>query len=328
MQKACLSLVFAGWFFSLSSGAATFQEDFSSEPANRGWRVSGQTNLFNWNAAGGDLEVKWDSSQTNSYYYHPLGTVLGKADDFGLEFDLRLIDIATGTKSGPFEIAVGFLNLQEATAPSFRRGSGVDPIHGPRDLVELDYFPAGYYPDFGDVAPSFSPTIVSADNDFASGFDLSELATNDWFHIALTYSASDQTLHTTITRNGTPFGPIADVTLGTNFDDFHVDTLAISSYSDAGDDFDSVLAHGVVDNIVVTTPTPPVTQVTGQWSSGQWQIRVNSQLNWLYSLERTTDFVSWQTLPGGITGSGSDLLLLDTNPPPMAAFYRVRAARP
>ena len=194
--------------------------------------------------------MTWDSSRTNSYFYHPLGTTLAKDDDFSLVFDLRLSHIATNTKSGPFEIAVGFLNFAEATNTTFERGSGVNSVHGPRNIIELDYFPAGYYPDFGEVAPSLSPTVVSADNTFASGFDLVELTTNDLFHISLAYSASDQTLRTVITRNGAPFGPIADVTLETNFTYFRVDTVAVSSYSDFGDDYDSVLGHGSIDNLV------------------------------------------------------------------------------
>jgi len=328
MQKVSLSFVVFGAICAVSCGAATLQEDFSSNPADRGWLAFGQTNLFSWNATNQNLEVTWDSSQANSYYYHPLRTVLGKGDNFGLEFDLRLLDISTNTRSGPFEIAIGFLNFAEATAATFQRGSGVSPANGPRDLVELDYFPAGYYAGFGDVAPSLSPTAVSADNGFASGFDLIELTTNDLFHVSLTYSSSNQTLHTMITRNGAPFGPIDDVSLGTNFGDFRVDTVSINSYSDSGDDYDSVLAHGVVDNLVVTTPSSPVDQVAGQWSGGRWQVLVSSQPNWLYTLERTTDFVSWQALPGSVAGSGTALVLMDTNAPATAAFYRVRADRP
>jgi len=311
-----------------SSSAVTLQEDFSANPAAHGWRSFGDPELFSWDSTRQNLRVTWDSSRTNSYFCHPLGTTLGKDDDFSLALDLRLSDIATNIKSGPFEIAVGFLNFAAATNTTFERGSGVDPVHGPRNIVELDYFPAGYYAGFGDVAPSLSPTIVSADNTFASGFDLLELTTNDLFHISLAYSASDQTLRTVISRNGSPFGPIAEVTLATNFTDFRVDTVAISSYSDFGDDYDSVLGHGWIDNLVITTPTPPVAQVVGSWNSGQWQVQVTTHTNWLYSLERTTDFVAWQAVSPRAAGSGTTLLLQDTSPPPVAAFYRVSATRP
>src|SRR5262249_41279674 len=179
-------------FSAFSCVASTLQQNFSAAPVAEGWRTFGDADLFRWDSTNQNLHVTWDSSRTNSYFWHPLGTILGKYDDFALECDLRLSDIATNTKSGPFEIAVGFLNFSEASRTDFERGSGIDAVHGPRDIVELDYFPAGSYPDFGDVAPSFSPTIVSGDNNFASGFDLLELTTNDLFHIALVYSASNQ----------------------------------------------------------------------------------------------------------------------------------------
>jgi len=308
--------------------AATLQEDFSSPPALHGWHSFGDTNLFVWDATNQNLRVTWDSSRTNSYFYHSLGTILAKDDDFGLEVDLRLSDITNTTKSGPFEIAVGFLNLAEATATNFERGSGVDPLHGPRDIVEFDYFPSGFYSGFGDVAPSVSPTLVSGANVFATGFDLFELTNNDLFHIVLNYSATNRTLHTVITRNGAPFGPIDDVGLVTNFTDFRVDTVAISSYSDFGDDYDSVLAHGTVDNLVVTTPPPPVSVVTGGRNGGHWEVQFTSRTNWLYRLERTADFQSWTAASGNLSGNGGGLVLRDTNAPSGRAFYRVRAERP
>src|SRR5437879_3426245 len=89
---------------------ATFREDFSSDPAVRGWNVFGQTNLFHWNSTNQNLEATWDSSQVNSFFYRPLGTVLTKDDDFGLAFDLRLSDIAVAVnreKPSTFELAVG-----------------------------------------------------------------------------------------------------------------------------------------------------------------------------------------------------------------------------
>jgi hypothetical protein len=314
--------------FSARSSVAILEEDFSSDPATHGWHTFGVRSLFNVDSTNQNLRVTWDSSQTNSYFYHSLGTILGKSDDFSLQFDLRLLDINTTTKSGPFQIAVGFMNFGEATNPNLQRGSGVDAMHGPRDIVELDYFPAGYYPDFGDVAPSLSPTMVSGDNIFASGFDLFELTTNDLFHITVAYTGSNQTLHTTITRNGGAFGPIADVSLGTNFTDFRIDTVAVCSYSDFGDAYDSVLAHGVLDNLLITMPAPPVTNVSGNWNAGRWQVQFASQTNWIYTLERTVDVQTWTQLPGSVAGNGATLFLQDTNPPNNGAFYRVSAAKP
>ena len=307
------------------SQAAIWSEDFSVAPVTRGWKIFGDTNLFVWNPTNQALQVTWDSSKTNSYFYRSLGTILAKDDDFGFEFEVRLSDIATNTKSGPFEIALGFLNLADDTKPNFWRGSGVDAVHGPRDVVEFDYFPAGSYPGFGDVAPSISPTLVSSDDGFASGFDLLELTTNDLFHINLAYTASNQTLHTTITRNGLSFGPVDDVVLGTNFTDFRLNAFAISSYSDFGDDYDSVIAHGIIDNVSITIPPPPVTMVVGGSINGLWSVQFGSRTNWVYTLERTLNFQSWATASSPLSGTGSNLILAETNSPPAAAFYRIRA---
>src|SRR2546430_14940683 len=79
------------------AGAATLQENFSSDPAADGWRVFGNTNLFQWDAPSQNLAVTWDSSQPNSYFYHPLGTILAGDDSFQLSFDLVFQDYSSGT---------------------------------------------------------------------------------------------------------------------------------------------------------------------------------------------------------------------------------------
>jgi hypothetical protein len=274
------------------------------------------------------LQVTWDSAQTNSYFYRPLGTILAKEDDFSLEFDLRLSDIVTNARSGPFEIAVGFFKLAETTDPNFWRGSGVDAVHGPRDLVEFDYFTSGYYPGFGGVDPTISPTVLSSNNAFAAGFTLLELTTNDLFHISISYTGSLQTLHTVLTRNGAAFGPVDDVVLDPNFSDFRLDSVSISSYSDVGDDYDSVLAHGVIDNLSVVTPPPPATNFRGGFTNGNWQVQFLSRTNWFYTVERTVNFQSWTGVGARLSGTGTTLTSTDTSAPPGRAYYRVRAERP
>src|SRR5206468_2846795 len=102
----------------LSASAVVVSEDFTANPAQRGWRAFGDRSLFRWNASNQNLEVTWDSSHANSFFYLPLGTVLAKSDDFSFSFDLRLIDIRVGStpgKSNEFEIAVGLLNYRNAT---------------------------------------------------------------------------------------------------------------------------------------------------------------------------------------------------------------------
>jgi hypothetical protein len=320
-----------GAFLSLPclATAATFQEDFSNDPVTHGWQVFGNTNLFHWDATNQNLLVTWDSSQPNSYFHRPLGTILGRDDDFSLGFDVRFSDVAVGVnsnKSSTFEIAINLLNLARAAATNFLRGSGIDATFGPRNLVEFDYFP-----DSG-FGATVSPTVVSSNNQFASTFNFPlEMTANDLFHILMTYTAANQTLVTSMTRNGAPFGPVQNVVLAAGFTDFRVDNVAVASYSDEGQDPQyggSLLAHGVVDNFVVTTPPPPVAALTGGFSNTLWQVKFLSRSNWLYTLERTADFQSWAETSQTIAGNGANLFLADTNALPGKAFYRVHAEKP
>jgi hypothetical protein len=309
-----------------AASAAAFQENFSSDPSARGWRTFGDTNLFVWDSSNQDLEVIWDSSKPNSYFYHPLGTILARDDDFSISFDLRLSDIGSGAntnKSGAFELAIGLLNLNEATKTNFLRGTGADSP----DLVEFDYFrDAGFG---ATIWPAFSSSGAMFNwNGGANDYTLLALTTGDAFHVAMTYTASNSTLTTTMSRNGAAFGPITPVPLSTNFTDFRVDTVAICSYSDTGDDFDSLLAHGTIDNVAITTPPPPISAVTGGFALGNsWQMQFTGRSNWLYTLERTMDFQTWTSASATLAGSGTNQVLHDTLEATNAAFYRVRVQR-
>jgi hypothetical protein len=308
-------------------GAATFTEDFSAEPLQNGWRIFGDTNLFAWDSTNQNLAVTWDSSQTNSYFYHPFGTILAKSDDFGISFDLQLTDIAIGVnhaKTNTFEIAVGFINFAGATNAIVERGTGRSSTHGARNTCEFDYFP-----DSGHGA-TISPTIISSNNQFATTFAFPfALDPGALFHVTMNYTATNQTLHTTMTRNGAPFadGAIPDVLLGSSFNDFRLDQFAVINWSDAGAD-GSLLAHGTLDNFVITVPPPPIQNFSGSFTNNFWQVQFISQSNWLYTLEATTDFVSWNDVSIATSGNGTNLFLPDTNAIAEKSFYRVRADRP
>jgi hypothetical protein len=148
--------------------------------------------------------------------------------------------------------------------------------------------------------------------------------------VTMNYTASNQTLHATMTRNGVPFavGAIPDDLLpGTSFSDFRLDQLAIINWTDAGAD-GSLLAHGTVDNFIVTAPPPPVQNLTGALSNNLWQAQFISQSNWLYTLERTTNFISWNDVAFASSVNSTNLSLPDPNAISGQAFYRVRAERP
>lgn len=300
-------------------------EDFATAPAQRGWQAFGATNLFSWNTTNQNIEVTWDSSQPNSVFYHPLGTSVSKTNDFILEFDLHLADIAIGTtldKPYTFELAVGLTDLGSVTNADFLRGTGFNSPN----LVEFDYFPDSGY------GATVSTPIISSNNEWnVGGFTYPmALSTGDVYHVDMRYVAASLTLMTRMTRNGQPFGPPKDATLDASFSDFSVDQIAISSYNDAGQDPSfggSILAHGTVDNFVFMCP-PPISDVTGSFAGKAWQVQFASHTNWLYKLERTDDFQAWTEVSSTVAGTGSGLTLSDTNAPDGKAFYHVRATRP
>ncbi len=339
LKKIPFALALAGLVLvQTSANAVTFSQNFSANPTNTGWKIFGDTNLFQWNSIDQNLAVTWDSTKSNSFFYLPLGTTLTRNDDFIMEFDLNLHDIASGVEPGktaPLQLGFGFLNSTNAMSINFKRGSFGDAPN----VAEFDYYPYGYY-DFGVIYPSpaaTTPSFISEVNSIhyapasISVYD-NELPTNQTVHIKFSYTASNQTAVVAVTTNGISMGSFPSLVLDTNnnfagSDEFHVDMFSISSYSSAGDDYDSVLAHGIVDNLVVTLP-PPVQNLTGTFSNGVWQARFNDHFNWLFTLERSTNLISWTDASLPASGNRTNLFLQDTNAVSEKAFYRVRAARP
>jgi hypothetical protein len=332
--------VLAGLFIYCAVNAATLTQNFSADPQQGGWKVFGNSEQFYWNSTHHNLEVTWDSAQSNSFFYHALGTTLSRRDDFSIEFDLLLKDVASGTeplKTGGMEIGIGLLNLESATSTNFMRGVfGSAP-----NLAEFDYFPPGYY-DYGgmiyDVAATTTTTLIST-NSFAyaptvfAPYEF-ELPTNLAVHVSMNYTATNQTMVTRLTTNGSVFIELPSVVLTdattsafTDSDDFRLDAFAISSYSSTGDDYDSVLAHGIVGNISISFPLP-VENFSGSLSNGSWQGQFTSRSNWVYNLQRTADFQTWSNVSPTVLGDSTNGVLQDTNPPAAKAFYRVRAVLP
>ena len=310
--------------------AATFTENFSSNPAANGWQFFGNTNLFAWDSTNQTLRVTWDSSKSNSYLYRPLGTILATENDFSLSFDLTFDDYAIGVtpgKPGTFEAALGFFNFDQATKSNFFRGSGINGTFGARSLVEFDFFPA-----FETFNPTIAQTVVATNYShwFFNHENQLEMTPGETFHVAMNYSASSRTLTTCITNNSEQYGQTQTITILTN-DDFRLTTLSISSYNDSGQNpiyAGSILAHGSVDNVVFTIPDPPVANVTGGFLGASWRTQFASQSNWFYTLERSTNSTIWNVASATTAGNGSALSLMDTNPPSGSAYYRVRANKP
>ena len=310
------------------AAATVIAQDFALDPAQDGWRIFGETNLFHWNPTNQNLEVTWDSSQPNSYFYHPLGTILSRQDDFSIAFDLRLDDVGPGpdtNMASTFPIAIGFVNLDETTQTYFLRGTGSNSP----DLGEFAYF---WDSGFGATCwPTFVDTNSTFNYNSAADYAIFALTPGDGYHVCMTYTASNQTVVGTVTNFEQTAGVRITQLLNVNFSDFRLGTVSISTYSDAGQDpqyAGSVLAHGTADNLVITVPTPPVQDLGGGTTNGFWQVHFLGQTNWLYTLERTADFRSWTSASGPVSGTDGAMFIADTNVPAPSTFYRVRAHRP
>ena len=318
-----------------SAEAATFQETFCTDPSLNGWQTFGDSSLYQWNRTNQDLEVTWDSSRTNSFFFRRLDTIVTGSEDFSFSFVLRLHDIRVGStagKSNEFEIAIGLLNYASATNSHAFRGTGQSATYGVHNLVEFDYFPdAG----FGDT---FATTVVTTNNRIypVHNFPLT-LTTGDRFRITLTYCASYQVVHTIVTRNGAAFGLPPNNSLGdlslSGTPDFRVDSFAVISYSDAVQAGPlsvqgSVLAHGTIDDVQWSVSDPPI----GDWqllrSNAIWRVELVGLTNWAYTLERATNLSAWLPTSATAAGNGTAVSLVDTNPPDATVFYRIRAERP
>jgi len=334
MFRLRLAPALAGMLLLPSVHAGVITENFSHDPSQDGWRLFGDTTLFQWDSAHHNVAVTWDTTRANGFFYHPLGTVLSRSDDFKIEFDLTLADIASGTvsnKTTAMEIGIGLYSFADMTNAGFERGNfGNTP-----SLAEFDYFYSGYYIYNGmriDVNPTSTPAFVSTNAyDIAPTFfpqDEPALPTNAVVHVTMTYTAANQTAATTVTTNGVSVFDVPDVVLTTDgfsdSDDYRVDTFSINNYGGQGDDYDSLLAHGAVGNVTVTYPDP-VQNFTGALNGGSWQGQFVSRNHWQYTLERSMDLKKWSAVGAGVAGNGGAQTLQDPNPPAASAFYRVSA---
>ena len=313
MKKVRLMLALAGLFVLSAAHATLVREKFTTDPALDGWQIFGDANLFQWDSTNQNLAVTWDSSQTNSYFYHPLGATFTKADSFCVLFDLNLTDVDV---TGYFELAVGLCNFADATSTNFSRANGASP-----NLFEFDYFPDGP----NSYGPSIDATLVDADDNFYFAYDASQpMANGVTYQVVLIHRAGESGISGIVYTNGQVFTSLPKVA-AYGADDFRLDTLCISSYTTTDDIYgDALLAHGTVDNLAFASPLPVDTVNTVAAGT----IQFSSDTNWLYTLEQTADFQTWSPAAPVVFGDGTNLVLQATNPPAGKSFYRVRADLP
>jgi hypothetical protein len=305
--------VLAAFLICPASPATTFTESFAADPSQNGWKIFGDTNLFQWDSTNHDLAVTWDSSQTNTYLYHSLGTILAIDDAFSVEFDLNLADAQTGAYGS--QLAVGFLNISNATSPAFLRTLGTSP-----NVAEFDYFPPSQ------ISASVDATLIDASNNFYFNYNTVPLNPGILYHIRVAHDSGAPGLSGEVFTNGILYASLTN-TFPSAITDIRLDTIAISSYQDDGFG-DTVLAHGTVANFVVTTPPPPIQNLTGSFSNAIWRVQFADRTNWLFTLERSTNLFSWTNASSTTSGVDNILMLQDTNAPADKAYYRVRAQRP
>lgn len=317
----------------LAAPPVTTVQDFQEDPLDHGWVRFGEAELLRW--TNSQLEVTWDSSKSNSYLQLPLQTILTREDDFRLALDLLLHDIAAGVatnKPGTLQLAFGFQNRADAERTNFFRGTGSDSPN----LVEFNYFPDT---GFGaTVWPAILSTNSAINYTGASDFTIFELPLGVPMRISFAYAASNETATITIVTNG-QIAATASTYLATNavsfgqpFTNFKIDTFAISSYSDAGQTSEfagSLLASGIIDNVVVTVPPPPVRDFRGGFERLVWETQFLSATNWQYRLETSTDLESWSAVTELVPGTGGEMAL--SHAPSDGAhhrFYRLYAHKP
>lgn len=315
MRKVHL-LAIAGMLVVSTVYATVVRENFTTNPALDGWRVFGNTNLFQWDATNRVLEVTWDSTQTNSYFGCPLGRTYTRADGFYVRFDVQLSD-ATAYNGG-MELAIGLLHYFDATNSSFSRADFNSP-----NVCEFDYFPQFSYS--GTVYPnSAEASLVDA-----SGLDLYFASDNLTLNPGVTYrvelihQAGAGAITCDVSARGQLLSslPIAG-TYGV-VGDFQLDTLAVINYTDDGYG-DSILAHGRVGNLAFASPLPIGLIET----AAAGQVWFASDTNWQYTLEASADMQHWATVAPVSFGNGTNLVVQATNPPANQGSYRVRAELP
>jgi hypothetical protein len=314
-MKKIRSLAVAGLFIVSAAHATLVYEKFATDPALDGWQVFGNTNLFQWDSTNQVLDVTWDSSQPNSYFYHPLGVTLTTNDSFCVQLDLQLSD-ATASGYGN-EVAIGLLHFCDATNADFNRANSPLP-----NLFEFDYFPAD---DYGDPA-SIDATLKDSQPGYAGlyfVYDNVTLNPGVTYRIVLIHHVGDETITGVVYTNGVVLSTLPFSYGGASVGDFQLDTLSINCFADDGYG-DSVFAQGTVANLACATPLP-VDQIT---TTAAGQVQFCSDTNWLYTLEQTADFQTWMPAAPAIFGNGTNLVLQATNTPAGQCFYQVRADLP
>ncbi len=286
--------------------AGVIEETFATDPTLRGWRSWGERSLVHWDASEQRLDVTWDSSQPNGFFALPLPASLTATDDFRFAFDLDLESHAVGVlpgQSGTFQIAAGLIRRDDALATNYARGA----FPGPKNTVEWTWFG-----EAGAVSASVSPVVIPSDGRLPWGYADSyvTLEPGHRYRFELAYSAQIRTARMSMTTDGQPGPPLADIVLPASFTRFQVDTFAISSYSGAGQNplyAGSVLARGWIDNVSITVPEPPTLRLRARDGG----VAFDAVAGWRYTLEASGNLTDWNAVADTLAVQTAELELRD-----------------
>ena len=322
--KLLLSLALAGLFLVSNAVAGTIlSENFSNNPAANGWQTFGNSNLFTWDSTHHDLQVTWDSTQSNSYFYHSLGATLTSNDDFTLSFDLLLNDANTNADgTNALQLSIGFLNLAEAESTNYIVGTG----YSRNNVAEFDFFPG-----VCGGLPSLDATLIDTNGYYYFAYNDLPWNFGTLYSVLIHHPAGASTLTGQVLVNGQLYAALPGsgsyggvYNEGTG--DFRLDTISISSFSDvdsAGYGYgpSSITAHGTVNNILITEL--PIAYIWGSMTNNIWQVQFWSHTGWNYTLQKSADLQVWSPLAPTVSGSSGLLILQDTNALQKSQYYRV-----
>ena len=273
-----------------AAGHAALVHRFDQDPAELGWQLFGSPSLFSWDASLESLSVRWDSSQGNSYWYHPLERPVTTANSFQFEVEFLMEQIALDDSwPGTFQIAMGLTRWADAVRPEFQRAVATSP----RNLIEWNYFPA-----WGPFLPTLAAVVVLQDGTWRVNHDnLLELPTGSWCRLQLDFDAPTRVLRAQLFVEGVAYGVAQVVQLRDSDPSFLLDTVAISSYSDAGQEapyFGRILANGWVRAIRFEVSPPPIAQLQiHPLATGEFLLRFQAQPGWRYQVESTSQLGQW-----------------------------------
>jgi hypothetical protein len=324
MPKSAAILLVAGAATISVQAADRRSEDFSEPPHQSGWIRFGDTETSRWDSTGGHLEFTWDSSRPNSGIAQRLPRVMTEADDLAFAFDLELLSHEVGVdpaRPSTFQIAAGLVRLDAVRSPGYVRGA----LPGPRDTLEWTWFGAK-----DPIAASISPTVIPSDGrlpwGYADSYVTLEVGTR--YRFSIEYTASDRTMRLRMKTGSEPGPTLESVVLPPDFTGFSVDAFAICSYSAQGQHplfGGSVLARAVVDNVLVTVPSPPVEKIRIEGE----QISFRGSKGWRYRLEASGDLQEWSVIDTTEPSEDGVVRMYDLRDAVFQKqFYRVRAARP